>query len=167
MTPAGSPTGPVPAPVAVLLVDDEEILRRLLARALAGVGFQVLEAANGAEALKTALTLKGKLSLVVTDIRMPVMDGLDFALAFRPHFPTVPILFMTGKEPLVFPPTTTGTRTICCGSPLAPNSFSRRWSGCWGKASTLAIPLPTDHGTAHVLQWTMAYLMLQALIVHR
>ncbi len=123
MTPAGSPTGPVPAQVAVLLVDDEEMLRRLLARALAGVGFQVLEAANGAEALKTALTLKGKLSLVVTDIRMPVMDGLDFALAFRPHFPTVPILFMTGKEPLVFPPTTTGAEDNLLRKPFGPEQF--------------------------------------------
>jgi two-component system cell cycle sensor histidine kinase/response regulator CckA len=82
----------------VLLVDDEELLRRLLSRILAEAGFGVVEAENGAVALETARRINGGLGLVVTDIHMPVMSGLDFAREFRPLHPNVPILFITGRD---------------------------------------------------------------------
>jgi CheY-like chemotaxis protein len=82
----------------ILLVDDEEFLRRLLARVLASAGFNVIQAENGAAALGAASGLDA-LKLVVTDIHMPVMDGIEFAREFRPHHPTVPVLFITGREP--------------------------------------------------------------------
>jgi CheY-like chemotaxis protein len=83
----------------ILLVDDEEFLRRLLARMLGGAGFDVIEAENGAAALRAVVGLEGVLRLVVTDIHMPVMNGIEFAREFRPHHPAVPVLFMTGKGP--------------------------------------------------------------------
>jgi CheY-like chemotaxis protein len=86
----------------VLLVDDEEFLRRLLSRILSEAGFGVVEAENGAVALETARRIDGGLGLVVTDIHMPVMDGLEFAREFRPLHPAVPILFITGRD---LPPT--------------------------------------------------------------
>lgn len=82
----------------VLLVDDEEFLRRLLARVLGGAGFDVIEAENGAAALRAAAGLDEALTLVVTDIHMPVMNGLEFAREFRPLHPTVPVLFITGRD---------------------------------------------------------------------
>jgi DNA-binding response OmpR family regulator len=82
----------------VLLVDDEELLRRLLSRMLVEAGFGVVEAENGAVAMETARRLDGALRLVVTDIHMPVMDGLEFARQFRPLHPSVPILFITGRD---------------------------------------------------------------------
>lgn len=82
----------------VLLVDDEEILRRLLSRLLTEAGFGVVEAENGAMALETARRINGGLDLVVTDIHMPVMDGMEFARQFRPLHPAVPILFITGRD---------------------------------------------------------------------
>jgi CheY-like chemotaxis protein len=82
----------------VLLVDDEELLRRLLSRLLTEAGFGVVEAENGAVALQTARRINGGLGLVVTDIHMPVMDGLEFARQFRPLHPAVPILFITGRD---------------------------------------------------------------------
>jgi DNA-binding response OmpR family regulator len=82
----------------ILLVDDEEFLRRLLARVLAGAGFDVVQAENGAAALRAAVGLDEALKLVVTDIRMPVMNGIEFAREFRPHHPAVPVLFITGRE---------------------------------------------------------------------
>jgi CheY-like chemotaxis protein len=93
--------GTTPAPVArgtVLVVDDEDLLRRLLSRILADAGFGVVEAENGASALETARQLDGDLGLVVTDVNMPVMGGLEFAREFRPLHPSVPILFITGRE---------------------------------------------------------------------
>jgi CheY-like chemotaxis protein len=82
----------------ILLVDDEEFLRRLLARVLGGAGFGVVQAENGAAALRAALGLDGALKLVVTDIHMPIMNGIEFAREFRPHHPAVPVLFITGRD---------------------------------------------------------------------
>jgi CheY-like chemotaxis protein len=82
----------------VLLVDDEELLRRLLSRMLVEAGFGVVEAENGARALERARRIDGALRLVVTDIHMPVMDGIEFARQFRPLHPAVPILFITGRD---------------------------------------------------------------------
>jgi CheY-like chemotaxis protein len=82
----------------ILLVDDEEFLRRLLARVLGGAGFDVIEAENGAAALRAAAGLDGVLRLVVTDIHMPVMNGIEFAREFRPRYPAVPVLFITGRD---------------------------------------------------------------------
>ena len=82
----------------ILLVDDEEFLRRLLARVLGGAGFDVIQAENGAAALRAAVGLDEALKLVVTDIHMPVMNGIEFAREFRPHHPAVPVLFITGRE---------------------------------------------------------------------
>jgi len=82
----------------ILLVDDEEFLRRLLARVLDGAGFDVIQAENGAAALKAVVGLDGALRLVITDIHMPVMNGIEFAREFRPQHPAVPVLFITGRE---------------------------------------------------------------------
>jgi DNA-binding response OmpR family regulator len=84
----------------VLLVDDEEFLRRMLARLLDEAGFDVVEAANGSAALHAAETVdRSSLSLVVTDINMPLMNGFEFAREFRPLHPEVPLLFITGRDP--------------------------------------------------------------------
>jgi two-component system, cell cycle sensor histidine kinase and response regulator CckA len=100
----GKTQGSVPGGT-VLLVDDEPLLRRLLSRILAEAGFGVMEAENGAVALETARRLDGGLGLVVTDIHMPGMTGLEFARAFRPLHPSVPILFITGRDLPPLPPT--------------------------------------------------------------
>jgi two-component system, cell cycle sensor histidine kinase and response regulator CckA len=82
----------------VLVVDDEPMVRSTVCRLLEEWGFTALEAGNGEEALRLAQAEKGDLALVVTDLLMPLMDGYEFARAFRPLFPTVPILFMTGNS---------------------------------------------------------------------
>jgi DNA-binding response OmpR family regulator len=82
----------------ILLIEDELDVRRLLIRALEGVSLDVVEAANGEQGLQAARRLAGSLKLVVTDINMPVMSGLEFAREFRPSQPRVPILFITGLD---------------------------------------------------------------------
>jgi two-component system, cell cycle sensor histidine kinase and response regulator CckA len=81
----------------VLLVDDEQLLRDLLSRILSDAGFMVAEAADGRAALEVADRLDGALRLVVTDIHMPVMTGPEFVREFRPRFPDIPVLYMTGR----------------------------------------------------------------------
>ena len=85
----------------VLLVEDDEMLRRLLSRTLKDDGFRVLEAENGNIALQIAGRLSRSPGIVLTDITMPVMDGFQFARVFRALYPAVPILFMSGAVPQV------------------------------------------------------------------
>jgi CheY-like chemotaxis protein len=80
----------------ILVVDDDDMLRSLLAQALADAGYAVLTATDGERALALVSDLGGQLGLVITDIRMPVMDGLELAdnLANLPTAP--PVLFISG-----------------------------------------------------------------------
>ena len=79
----------------ILLVDDEEGVRGFLMRGLVMDGHSVTVATNGGEALDK-LTANGGFDLVLTDIRMPVMDGIALALAAKRDFPKVVVLLMTG-----------------------------------------------------------------------
>jgi two-component system cell cycle sensor histidine kinase/response regulator CckA len=83
----------------VLLVEDDAMLRGILAQALADEGLAVLTAETGEQALAIASTLDGKLRLVVTDVLLPEMDGLELAtrLASLKHPPAV--LFISGVTP--------------------------------------------------------------------
>jgi CheY-like chemotaxis protein len=87
-----------PSKPLVLLVEDEIDVRRVMARILEGFAITE-EADNGASALQMARRLDGSISLIVTDIDMPVMDGLEFARLLRRTDQKVPILFITGSDP--------------------------------------------------------------------
>ena len=80
----------------ILLAEDEEALRAFVARALAMDGHEVVQAADGGEALDVLTREKGKFELLLTDIRMPVMDGIALALAAARDYPDLVILLMTG-----------------------------------------------------------------------
>jgi len=78
----------------ILIAEDEESLRRFIARALVIDGHQVVEAGDGAEALDYLEA--GRFDLLLSDIRMPVMDGIALATATADLTPAMPILLMTG-----------------------------------------------------------------------
>jgi len=80
----------------ILIAEDEEPVRILVARALAEDGHETATAADGAEALDRLQSDDTPFDLLLTDIRMPVMDGLALALAVARDFPTLPIMLMTG-----------------------------------------------------------------------
>ena len=92
-------TAPGKTSQRILVVDDEPVVRSLVGRMLRQWDFSVVEADNGYTALDAARSLQGQLSLVITDLSMPGMDGYQFASTFRPLYPDVPILFLTGKCP--------------------------------------------------------------------
>jgi two-component system, cell cycle sensor histidine kinase and response regulator CckA len=83
----------------VLVVDDDPMIRDLVARAITGAGYRVLTAGDGEEALAVASTLDGQLALVVTDVRMPVMDGIAMAAQLTGSNPRLPVLFISGYAP--------------------------------------------------------------------
>lgn len=80
----------------ILVVDDEESLRALVARGLTLDGHVCMMAGDGAEALEILMAEKGRFDLLLTDIRMPLMDGIALALAAKQEFPELPIMLMTG-----------------------------------------------------------------------
>jgi CheY-like chemotaxis protein len=80
----------------ILLAEDEEALRKLVARALLLDGHEVVTANDGAEALEVLAGSQHKFQLLLTDIRMPVMDGIALALAAARDQPELSILLMTG-----------------------------------------------------------------------
>src|SRR3954469_17904765 len=80
----------------ILIAEDEEPLRQLVARALAMDGHAVTTARDGAEALDLLTRERGAFELLLTDIRMPVMDGIALALAAARDQPGLGILLMTG-----------------------------------------------------------------------
>jgi CheY-like chemotaxis protein len=82
----------------VLVVDDEDLVRHMTARTLTGGGLRVLEARDGEEAVSLLETLgSNAVGLVVSDIRMPRMDGLQLAGTVAQRWPEVPILLMSGQ----------------------------------------------------------------------
>lgn len=81
----------------VLIVEDEEALRATIRRLLQAEGYTVLEAQNGARALELLDADGAKsVALVLTDLRMPVMDGRQLAAALARVRPNLPIVFMSG-----------------------------------------------------------------------
>jgi DNA-binding response OmpR family regulator len=80
----------------VLIAEDEEALRGFIARALSQDGHAVTVAADGAEAADLLSQAKTPFDLLLTDIKMPVMDGIALALNAAREHPELTILLMTG-----------------------------------------------------------------------
>lgn len=80
----------------ILIVDDEEGVRGLVARGLALDGHETMTAADGGEGLDVLVAEEGRFDLLLTDIRMPIMDGIALALAAKRDFPELKIVLMTG-----------------------------------------------------------------------
>jgi two-component system cell cycle sensor histidine kinase/response regulator CckA len=92
-TPSLPPPGARPT---VLVVEDEASVRAGIRRLLQGEGYTVLEAENGATALQLLDEARNSIALVLTDLRMPVMDGRQLAAALARRRPSLPIVFMSG-----------------------------------------------------------------------
>jgi two-component system, cell cycle sensor histidine kinase and response regulator CckA len=81
----------------VLVVEDEDALRAAIRRLLQREGYHVIEAPNGATALQLLEDAStNRVDLVLTDLRMPVMDGRQLASALARRRPNLPIVFMSG-----------------------------------------------------------------------
>jgi DNA-binding NtrC family response regulator len=78
----------------ILVVDDEESIRSFVERALSLDGHAVKTAGDGAEALDVLMT--DSFDLMLSDIRMPLMDGIALALSAARDYPAMTILLMTG-----------------------------------------------------------------------
>ena len=85
-----------------LVVDDSRVSRRILSRILGNLGFEVLEAGNGREALACLNDMNQTAHLVMLDWNMPLMDGIDFLRAVRaePTYAKLNIVVITTNNEL-------------------------------------------------------------------
>jgi PAS domain S-box-containing protein len=94
------PTGAQPATVrggeTVLLVEDEDLLRRMTREVLESSGYQVLEVANGDEAIQMSRSYSGTIQVLLTDVVMPGLSGPELARVLSGTRPQMKVLFVSG-----------------------------------------------------------------------
>lgn len=83
-------------PATILLVDDDESVRDLMAKCLERTGYVIFEAGNGAQALALAASHGGAIDVLITDVMMPTMDGFSLAEQLIRVRPNVKTLFVSG-----------------------------------------------------------------------
>ena len=88
----GEPTGKE----TILLVDDEKSLRKLGKRVLSAAGYRVIEASDGAMALRVAAEEVGEIDLILTDVEMPTLGGRGMVDELHELSPGIRVLFMSG-----------------------------------------------------------------------
>lgn len=94
-TPATEPRGAE----TILLVEDEPAIRKIAARLLRALGYQVFEALDGEEAVALAARTPQPIHLVVTDIVMPRMGGREVVERLRENRPDIRVLYVSGYAP--------------------------------------------------------------------
>jgi two-component system, cell cycle sensor histidine kinase and response regulator CckA len=92
VTECGAPAGKW----TILLAEDEEMVRELAIEIFQGAGYTVLDAPNGAAALAICDRHEGRIDLLVTDLVMPGMSGIELARRVCDSRPGIPVLFMSG-----------------------------------------------------------------------
>ncbi|MEO6994184.1 MAG: response regulator [Lacunisphaera sp.] len=82
---------------SLLIVDDDDAVRSFVCVATRRLGYHVIEATNGVDALQKLEQNPGKIGLVLTDINMPMMDGVELVKALKVHPEKPPIAVMSGR----------------------------------------------------------------------
>jgi two-component system cell cycle sensor histidine kinase/response regulator CckA len=80
----------------ILVVDDEDIVRGLVARSLWEGGYRVLQASHGAAAIGLLELQARAVSLVICDLVMPILGGREVSDWMKEHCPEIPLLFISG-----------------------------------------------------------------------
>jgi PAS domain S-box-containing protein len=118
--PLRSEHGSRPAGQSLLIVEDEATIRSHVRDCLEQLGYRVLMAASGDEALKICEDLEGKLDLVITDLVMPGKSGHELAHELAERYPRVHVLFMSGYTEN----SATRREVLLKGSPFLQKPFS-------------------------------------------
>ncbi len=107
----------------ILVVDDQVLIRELVAEILIDEGYQVATCNHGQEALDRLATLDPQ--LVITDMMMPVLDGWNFVQRLRQHdnWRHLPVVIMSAASDLPFNPKKLDRRTTFLAKPFAVGSL--------------------------------------------
>jgi PAS domain S-box-containing protein len=120
-------SGPCGGSECVLIVEDEAAVRALAGRVLAGLGYLVLEAATGREALQVAREYQGPIDLVLTDVVMPEMGGLELVEELAACRPGLAVLVMSGyMEPERLRTMVRAAGVPFLSKPFSPASLGRK-----------------------------------------
>ena len=114
----------------VLVVEDEQTDRMILGSIIEGMGHEVYFASDGEQAFKTYI--KMSIDVVVTDLLMPHVDGLEFIVALRTLFPDAPVIAVSGKGPKLLAAARRKGARAALSKPVDPDRLS--------KAITKAVP---------------------------
>ena len=120
----------------ILLVDDEELVRCGTADMLQNIGYDVIEASSGAEALRL-LQAEAKIDLLVTDYLMPGMSGVDLARQVQSIRPAVPVLLITGYSTIAEGP---GSELARLAKPFRQTDLASRIAGVLEQTREKFIP---------------------------
>ena len=93
-----------PGNQTILLAEDTDEIRHMLAEALYKNGYRVLEAGDGMEALKIIDSYAGSIDILITDVRMPLLSGLDLIRDLKPRRPGTRVLAISGWTDAVLDP---------------------------------------------------------------
>ncbi|MEQ1870707.1 MAG: ATP-binding protein [Vicinamibacterales bacterium] len=117
------PSPPVGGTETILVVEDEDGVRGLVREFLALAGYQVLEATMPSEAERISREFDGHLPLLVTDVVMPEMSGVELSIRLREHRPDMQVMYMSG-----FPEPTAGGSggTTAPGAHFVAKPFDRQ-----------------------------------------
>ena len=111
----------------ILLVEDEESVRDLCVRILEGIGYKVLQAPNGTEAIATAKGYIERIDLLLTDVVMPGMNGAELAAQLVLHHPEMKVLFTSGyTDDAVVRHGVLDEGVSFIGKPHSPSSLARK-----------------------------------------
>jgi CheY-like chemotaxis protein len=88
-------------PISILIVDDEEPIRKYVDRVLSGAGYRATTAVDGADAI-AQVAQGGQFDLLLTDVAMPEMTGAELARRLRQDNPDLKVLYLTGYSDRLF-----------------------------------------------------------------
>ena len=91
-----SPPNCIGGRCSILVVEDDDAVRSMICLSLEGEGYEILLSSNASDALRFALTSVQRFDLLLTDIRMPGISGIELAQRLLQKWPGVPILFISG-----------------------------------------------------------------------
>ena len=111
---------------ALMLVEDEEGVRKMVRSALERCGYRVLLAASGPEALEVAHNHEGPIDMLITDMVMPKMNGRDLARRLLEERPGMPVLFMSGYLDNKLDATAGEAPPAFMQKPFAPSELTAR-----------------------------------------
>jgi two-component system chemotaxis response regulator CheY len=96
--PFGLHTKDTPGKGRILILDDEDNIRKILRLTLSKAGYDVVEADHGGKGIEAILSGDNRLmvDVIISDIRMPKINGLEAIAYFHAQFPSVPVIVLTG-----------------------------------------------------------------------
>jgi two-component system cell cycle sensor histidine kinase/response regulator CckA len=133
----------------ILLVEDEEAVRKLVRHTLEKHGYQLLVAGSGAEALHIAERRNAPIHLLITDVVMPQMSGRQLAARLKALRPEIPVLYISGyTESSIARSASLGRYEIFLQKPFTPLILARRVRELLDRAENVRAVAKTEGGNS-------------------